>query len=76
MAFGQTPARRGNWLWRHRHAALSFVALFALWELLAWLLELPPYLLPPPSKILADLAERWPRGLDGARITNSEIVLG
>jgi NitT/TauT family transport system permease protein len=76
MAFGQTPARRGNWLWRHRHAALSFVALFALWEFLAWLLELPPYLLPPPSKILADLAERWPRVLDGAWVTTSEIVLG
>ena len=76
MALGPRPAGRGNWLWRHRHAVLSFVALFALWELLAWLLELPPYLLPPPSKILADLSERWPRVLDGAWVTTSEIVLG
>jgi len=47
----------GNRLWRHRHAVLSFLALFGLWELFAWLLALPPYLLPPPSKIVADFAE-------------------
>jgi NitT/TauT family transport system permease protein len=76
LALGRTRSGPGNWLWRHRHAVLSFLALFGLWELLAWLLALPPYLLPPPSKILADLAGRWPRVLDGAWVTTSEIVLG
>src|SRR5687767_11623076 len=66
----------GSWLWRHRHAVGAFVLLFALWELAAWLFALPPYLLPPPSKILVDLSSRWPRVLDGAWVTTSEIVLG
>ena len=76
LALEGTRSGPGTWLWRHRHAVLSFLALFGLWELLAWLLALPPYLLPPPSKILADLTERWPRVLDGAWVTTSEIVLG
>jgi NitT/TauT family transport system permease protein len=66
----------GGWLWRHRHAIGAFMALFALWELAAWLFALPPYLLPPPSKILVDLSSRWPRVLDGAWVTTSEIVAG
>ena len=46
-----------------------------LQELLAWLLE---YRLSPAAalQIVADLAQRWPRVLDGAWITTSEIVLG
>ena len=75
-AAGDGGARRGRWLWRRRHAAGAFVALFALWELAAWLFALPPYLLPPPSKILVDLSSRWPRVLDGAWVTTSEIVVG
>lgn len=66
----------GGWFWRRRHATLAFVALFLAWELAAWLFALPAYLLPPPSKILADFSERWPRVLDGAWITTSEIVFG
>jgi NitT/TauT family transport system permease protein len=65
-----------GWLWRNRHAILAFVLLFAIWELLAWLLELPAYLLPPPSLIVADLMDRWPRVLEGAWVTTSEIVAG
>jgi NitT/TauT family transport system permease protein len=65
-----------GWLWRNRHATLAFVLLFAIWELLAWLLELPAYLLPPPSLIVSDLMDRWPRVLEGAWVTTSEIVAG
>jgi NitT/TauT family transport system permease protein len=76
MATGEKTRGAGSWLWRHRHAAGAFVALFAFWELAAWLFALPPYLLPPPSKILVDFSTRWPRVLDGAWVTTSEIVLG
>jgi NitT/TauT family transport system permease protein len=76
MASRETARSGGNWLWRHRHAIGAFVLLFAFWEFAAWLFALPPYLLPPPSKILVDLSSRWPRVLDGAWVTTSEIVLG
>jgi NitT/TauT family transport system permease protein len=65
-----------GWLWRNRHAILAFVLLFAIWELLAWLLELPAYLLPRPSLIVSDLMDRWPRVLEGAWVTTAEIVAG
>ena len=58
MASERKPRGPAAWLWRHRHAAGAFVALFAFWELAAWLLTLPPYMLPPPSKILVDLSTR------------------
>jgi NitT/TauT family transport system permease protein len=76
MASREAARSGSNWLWRHRHAIGAFVLLFAFWELAAWLFALPPYLLPPPSKILIDLSSRWPRVLDGAWVTTSEIVLG
>jgi NitT/TauT family transport system permease protein len=76
MASREAARSGGNWLWRHRHAIGAFVLLFAFWEFAAWLFALPPYLLPPPSKILVDLSSRWPRVLDGAWVTTSEIVLG
>ncbi len=75
-AVNQGAVAFGGWLWSRRHAIMAFIGLFALWELMAWLLALPPYLLPPPSLIAADLAQRWPRVLDGAWVTTSEIVFG
>jgi NitT/TauT family transport system permease protein len=69
-------AGSSGWLWRNRHAILAFVLLFAIWEFLAWLLALPAYLLPPPSLIASDLMDRWPRVLEGALVTTSEIVFG
>jgi NitT/TauT family transport system permease protein len=52
------------------------VLLFVIWEFLAWLLALPAYLLPRPSLIASDLMDRWPRVLEGAWVTTSEIVFG
>ena len=65
-----------HWLWRRRYAGLSFVAAFGLWEVAVRLLNVAPYLLPPPSTVLAELAARWPRVLDGAVITTQEILAG
>src|SRR5690606_22900568 len=70
---GRGPAR---WLWLRRYAILSFVAAFALWEAAVRFFEVAPYLLPPPSTILLELAARWPRVLDGAIITTQEIIAG
>jgi NitT/TauT family transport system permease protein len=70
------PARAADWLWRRRYAALSFIAAFALWEVAVRLLIVAPYLLPPPSTVVAELAARWPRVLDSAVITTQEILAG
>jgi NitT/TauT family transport system permease protein len=67
------PAR---WLWLRRYALLSFAAAFGLWEGAVRLLNVAPYLLPPPSTVVAELAARWPRVLDGAVITTQEILAG
>ena len=60
------PAR---WLWRRRYAGLGFIAAFGLWQAAVRVLNVAPHLLPPPSTVLAELAARWPRVLDGAVIT-------
>jgi NitT/TauT family transport system permease protein len=65
-----------QWLWLRRYALLSFVVAFGLWEGAVRLLNVAPYLLPPPSTVVAELAARWPRVLDGAMITTQEILAG
>ena len=65
-----------QWLWRRRYAMLSFAAAFGLWEVAVRVLNVAPYLLPPPSTVVAELAARWPRVLDGAVITTQEILAG
>ena len=70
------PARAADWLWRRRYAALSFIAAFGLWEVAVRLLNVAPYLLPPPSTIVAELLTRWPRVMDSAVITTQEILAG
>jgi NitT/TauT family transport system permease protein len=66
----------GNWLWRRRHAILSFAAAFGLWEAAVRLLNVAPYLLPPPSTVMTELVARWPRVLDSALVTTQEILAG
>ena len=76
---GSAGSRRtgvGNWLWRRRHAILSFAAAFGLWEAAVRLLNVAPYLLPPPSTVMIELAARWPRVLDSALVTTQEILAG
>jgi NitT/TauT family transport system permease protein len=70
------PMRAARWLWHRRYAVLSFIAAFGLWEAAVRLLNIAPYLLPPPSTVVTELASRWPRVLDGALITTQEILAG
>jgi NitT/TauT family transport system permease protein len=56
--------------------ALAFLALFLAWEASVRLLGVAEYLMPPPSLILAELADRWPRVLDATGVTTLEIVSG
>jgi NitT/TauT family transport system permease protein len=73
---GSGGATGAQWLWRRRHAILSFAAAFGLWEAAVRLLNVAPYLLPPPSTVMTELVARWPRVLDGALITTQEILAG
>jgi NitT/TauT family transport system permease protein len=73
---GNGGASTAQWLWRRRHAILSFVAAFGLWEAGVRLFNVAPYLLPPPSTVMTELGVRWPRVLDGAIVTTQEILAG
>lgn len=54
----------------------AFLAFFLLWEAAVRLLAVPDYLLPPPSLVASELAGRWPRVVDAARVTGLEILAG
>jgi NitT/TauT family transport system permease protein len=65
-----------SWLQARAGAIASFIALFLLWEIAVRLLDVAVYLLPPPSIILMEFLDRWPRVLDSAWVTTLEIVSG
>lgn len=55
---------------------LTALGLAAAWELLVWLTGVPPYILPPPSRIAAVLADRWDLLLEQAFWTGAEMLMG
>lgn len=55
---------------------LTALGLGAAWELLVWLTGVPPYILPPPSKIAAVLVDRWDLLFDQALWTGAEMLMG
>ena len=61
---------------RWRDGIVSFVLLFAVWEIATRALKLPRYVLPPPSAIWSDFWARYPSMLSAAATTASEIVMG
>ena len=65
-----------TWLKRSRHAIFAFGGLLVAWAAAVWLAKVPVYLLPPPTMVIADLADRWPRVLDHALVTGNEILAG
>jgi NitT/TauT family transport system permease protein len=73
---GIRRAGPAQWLWLRRYAILGFAAAFGLWEAAVRFFNVAPYLLPPPSTVVVELAARWPRVLDGAVITTQEILAG
>lgn len=52
------------------------VGLLAAWQLLVWLTDLPPFILPDPMRVLQALTSRWDLLLHHAAITALEIVAG
>lgn len=52
------------------------LGLIAAWEALVWLIGVPPYILPPPSRIAVVLIERFDLLIEQATWTAAEMVLG
>lgn len=59
-----------------RDGIIGFALLFAVWEASSHVFKIPKYILPPPTVIWEDLMKRYPRMLDAASTTTTEIVLG
>ncbi|MDX6752085.1 ABC transporter permease [Geminicoccaceae bacterium 1502E] len=58
------------------NGVLSFLAVFALWELVCRGLAVPAYLLPAPSEVLVDFLRQWQRMLSHALFTTQVIAAG
>jgi putative hydroxymethylpyrimidine transport system permease protein len=55
---------------------ITTIGLMAAWEALVWLTGVPPYILPPPSRVATVLIERWDLLLEQALWTAAEMALG
>lgn len=62
----------GSWL----PAAGLAAVLIGLWELLAHVLDVQPWLLPAPTEIAQELRESFSLHMEHARITLQEVVVG
>ena len=56
-------------------ATASAVIVFGLWESAARVLKIPAYLLPAPSLVFSELAQRMPRILQHAGVTTTSMLL-
>jgi len=64
--------RRTHWVW----AGLTLLALAGLWEAGVRLFHVPPYLLPPPSRVVFVFFSQLPLLASHAGATLAEIALG
>jgi putative hydroxymethylpyrimidine transport system permease protein len=55
---------------------IAAAGLVLLWQAFVWATEVPPFLLPAPSRVAAALADRWDIIAGHAGITATEILLG
>ena len=55
---------------------VTALGLIAAWEALVWLTGLPPYILPPPSRVAVVLIQRFDLLVEQAAWTGGEMVLG
>lgn len=55
---------------------ITALGLIAAWESLVWLAGLPPYILPPPSRVAVVLVQRFDLLVEQAAWTASEMLLG
>lgn len=75
----ETPARRRS-PFRHlgkiSPALWTLVILVGFWELAVRLSEVPIYILPPPTAIVAEMIDYWPRLMFNGGVTLSEVLIG
>ena len=72
----QRQTRRPDWLGATLTPILSGIGGLALWELVVYLNNIPPYLLPPPSLVAVEIIENWPRLLRNLGFTATASILG
>jgi NitT/TauT family transport system permease protein len=65
-----------KWLASFRYTLVSFVVLFAVWEVGVRVFGVATYLLPPPSLIWTEFSGRWEHVLRNTWVTTEEIVAG
>ena len=59
-----------------RYILASFVVLFVVWEIGVRVFKVPTYLLPPPTLVWEEFADRWLHVLNHTWVTAEEIVVG
>lgn len=80
--FQAIPGTAGEGAWvpdsvkRWVYPAIAITALLGVWELVVWAFELPHYILPAPTRILATLVERRDILLWHSAVTLTEVVAG
>lgn len=56
--------------------AIAGIGLLLLWQGFVWVSDVPPFLLPAPTRVAAALVDRWDIILGHAVTTGTEILLG
>ena len=59
-----------------RYILVSFIVLFVVWEIGVRVFKVPTYLLPPPTLVWEEFADRWRHVLSHTWVTAEEIVVG
>lgn len=55
---------------------ITAIGLMIAWEILTWATGVPPYILPPPSRVAVVLVERFDLLAEQAQWTAAEMILG
>jgi NitT/TauT family transport system permease protein len=81
MTDGRASDGRERRVWTARSAEVAqrfgaFALVFLSWEAAVRLLEVPTYVVPPPTVILSSFAGKWSRVMDGALLTGIEMLVG
>lgn len=58
------------------YASLTIVGLLAVWQFATWFFQVPEFLLPAPTVIVADMAKNWRLLADHSLVTIGEVVAG
>jgi NitT/TauT family transport system permease protein len=73
----RTAAENGTaWIAEAFTPLLFGLGCFLLWEGAVWFLHVPMYILPPPSAILVQFVQRFPRIFEYTLVTGQETLVG